>query len=702
MAKTQPNPANPDQPKGHTERLQFNHLIAKNPNYFGNFPEVKLPPVFPLSNDITFEELTCVGYNPELGVLEAVIHIKQPSGYLGDNCSPGSYEYIRFYVDAGSGFQDAGLVAINVHDLPNGTDCAKQANKPLSYAASVPYSPPNSEDCDDPVLPLVRAILSWQSIPTSPSFPVTWGNSLERHIQLKPGPTTILDIIEDLFEEGVLTINAKEKVAMVPSIPIPPPDPAPLTLAQLAELYRGKESQVPAHRFGFAEVQSALSIPAVSSEMVAGKIAEFAALKIDWSKVVAALEEKNADVAFEQLDCVGLEGAPGFERLVATFRIKQNAGYSGNLCAAGSFEYVAFWADWDNTCAFTYLGTVPVKVHDITRPAGEDLCYTAVLPLDLSGFRTGCTIPKIARVRAVLSWAAPPSTTDPNALNFWGNSVDTHVQIRPGAVSNPLNPKISILGGIPTSQIDSTTGFTVLNARFAGNNLLADSLGRACPFGSRIEVQGPEFPGYRYRIQVRDITSGGSWQTVTTPLMLTRGDGTTYISNPDPSGYFDYQQYTDNIENLLGNWDSGGDDLWEVKIDIADFFDNPVLGAIPDIHRVQLDNTAPEASVHIDSAGDCGKFGVGVTLDGHFVARDANFGSYSLETLPFAGPVLPGSGTTQTAAAPGDPWSLDTTGMKPCGYDIHLFVADRSIVNSSWGAHNTTPADTGFCLLANL
>jgi len=164
-------------------------------------------------------------------------------------------------VDTGSGFQDAGLVAINVHDLPNAEDCAKQANKPLSYAASVPYSPPNAEDCDDPVLPTVRAILSWQSIPTSPTFPITLGNSLDRHIQLKPGPTTIQDIIEDLFEGGILPGNVKDKIAAVPSIPIPPPDPSPLTLTQLAELYKGKEKQVPTHRFAFAEVQSALNAP---------------------------------------------------------------------------------------------------------------------------------------------------------------------------------------------------------------------------------------------------------------------------------------------------------------------------------------------------------------------------------------------------------------------------------------------------------
>lgn len=158
MAK--PNNPNAALPKGHAERAQFPKLIAKNPNYFGNFPEVKLPRVFQLANDTNFEELTCVGYNPAQGLLEAVVQIKQSSGYSGSDCTPGSFEYIRFFVDTGTGFVDAGLAAINVHDLPDDNDCAEQSEKPLSYSASIAYNPPNSEDCDDPVLPAVHAILS--------------------------------------------------------------------------------------------------------------------------------------------------------------------------------------------------------------------------------------------------------------------------------------------------------------------------------------------------------------------------------------------------------------------------------------------------------------------------------------------------------------------------------------------------------------
>jgi hypothetical protein len=693
----------PSAPKGHAERLQFPKLIAKNPNYFGNFPESKLPPIFPLSNDTAFEELTCVGYNPDLRVLEAVVQVKQATGYSGNDCTPGSFEYIRFFVDTGSGFVNAGVAAINVHDIPEASDCAQQPEKPLSYSASIAYAPPNSEDCDEAVLPTVRAILAWQTVPpdNDPNFNPVWGNHLDGNIQLAPGPFTIADLIEDIFEQGFKLPPLAAKYQAIANLPLPGPDPEALTLPELAELYgEGPAAKiVPTHRFGLPAVQQVLGSPIVSSEAVASKISEFAALKIDWAQVVGVIEKTSADTTFEQLDCLGLEGGAGFERLVATFRVKQQFGYSGNLCTAGSFEYVAFWADWDDSCQYTYLGTVPVRVHDIQRHLPEDLCYTAVLPVDLSNFNVGCETPKIGRVRAVLSWAVPPSATDPNALEAWGNLIDAHVQLRPNVSANPLNPKISILGGIPTSQIDSTTGFTTPFARFAGNNLLADDLGRACPFGGIVEAQGPEFPGYWYRIQVRDVSVGGSWQTVVTPLMLTRWDGTTYVSNP-VNGFFPYQQYVNNIENLLGNWSSSGDDLWEVKIEIlADSLGTPVPGAIADMHLIQLDNTAPVAQVDITTAGgDCGKFPVGTVLGGTFVARDINFGSFSLGTLPFSGPISPSSGSVQTPIA-GSSWSLDTSGMKSCGYVVEVDVADRSIVNSVWGAHNRATWTTGYCLI---
>jgi len=262
---------------------------------------------------------------------------------------------------------------------------------------------------------------------------------------------------------------------------------------------------------------------------------------------------------------------------------------------------------------------------------------------------------------------------------------------------------MSILGGIPTGSIGAD-GYTVTNARFAGNNLLADSLGRQCPFGGVVEIQGPEFYGYKYKIQVRPH-SGGSWQDVVTPLLLTRWDGTTYVSYPDPSNFFTYQQYQYNIENLLGEWQSSGDEVWDVKLQIADLSDNPVPGAVPDVHTIQLDNTAPYGNIQITSGGDCGQFDVGAVLSGTFVATDANFGSFSLSTLPYPSGITPSGGYSPTPAS-GSAWTLNTAGLVPCGYVIQLEVVDLSIVNSAWGSHNwavSPPSilSQGFCLLGS-
>ncbi len=689
------------------ERSSYQKLIAKNPNYFGNFGTSPLKAIKVIQNDTTYEQVTCLGYIPSTSILEAVVQIKQPTGYDGDSCTSGSHEYIRFYVDYGSGFEDLGVVAVNVHDVPNATDCAKAAEKPLSFAASVAFQP-KTNWCGVPVLPKVRAILSWQTVPpaNTPNYSPVWGNHLDAHIQIRPRPLIFKEIGLKVAGDAAKFIPPQE-IVVLENQPVPLPDPGPLDLAQLATLYAAPAAKgakaaaapvVPAHRFGFAEVQKVLAAPAVDSQQVASTIDKFTAAGLDWQAVLAALEGENANVTYEQLECLGLEGDPAAPRLVATLRIKQPSGYNGGLCTAGSQEYVAFWADWDDTCKFTYLNTVAIPVHDIGGIPPDGLVYSVVLPVNLGPYREPCDKPKIARIHAVLSWATPPSTTDPNALNYWGNFITTHVQIQPGTVSNPLYPTISILGGIPTGSIGGD-GYTVTNARFAGNNLLADSLGRRCPFGGVVEIQGPEFFGYKYRIQVRPL-SGGPWQSVVTALLLTRWDGTTYVSSPDSSGFFVYQEYANNIENLLGDWQTEGlpDEVWQVKLEVADMSDNPVPGAVPDMHNLQLDNTAPVAKVEIASGGDCGKFGVGDTLTGTFVATDANFGSFSLYTLPFPSGIAPGVGYSPTPAT-GSTWSLNTTGMQPCGYAIELEVADLSIVNSAWGAHNWASASQGFCLL---
>src|SRR5262245_35693330 len=87
-------------------RLEFKALLAGNPNYCGNLPSSGLKPVQVISGNTAYEQVTCVGYNPNLSLLEATVQIKLSGGYGGDLCFKGSTEFIRFYVDYGGGWQD--------------------------------------------------------------------------------------------------------------------------------------------------------------------------------------------------------------------------------------------------------------------------------------------------------------------------------------------------------------------------------------------------------------------------------------------------------------------------------------------------------------------------------------------------------------------------------------------------------------------
>src|SRR5262249_25707394 len=157
---------------------------------------------------------------------------------------------------------------------------------------------------------------------------------------------------------------------------------------------------VAAHRFGAHELSSIVNTGVFTQELLTSKAAEWAAAGLDLAAAVGALLKTSADVNFEELECLGLdEGIP--ERLVGTFRINRRLVSSGDLCHHGSTEYVAFWADWDNTCQYVYQGSVKVNVHDIPSIPKEGLCYSAILPVDLSKIRQSCKKPKIARIRAV-------------------------------------------------------------------------------------------------------------------------------------------------------------------------------------------------------------------------------------------------------------------------------------------------------------
>ncbi len=58
----------------------------------------------------------CVGYNPSTKQLRAVVYVKQAFGYGDGICSPGTVEYVRFYIDWNNdgNWQDVGMVSLSI------------------------------------------------------------------------------------------------------------------------------------------------------------------------------------------------------------------------------------------------------------------------------------------------------------------------------------------------------------------------------------------------------------------------------------------------------------------------------------------------------------------------------------------------------------------------------------------------------------
>ena len=693
------------------ERVSFKSLLLSNPNYFGNLADSKLKAVLPIAGNTNFESLGCVGYQPQQKQLEAVVYLYQPSGYGTDICGQGTPEYVRFYLSYdGVSWIDQGLTSFQAHNIPEGTEGSKR----LEYAVSLPINPIRKFCIANPLIQ-VRAILSWNNPPPAnqPGWTPIWGNVRDATILVEPRrfifPPEIFEIakakvppfLSDFIDLDT-PIETKSKV---------------LGAAELAIQY--KDADVPPSRFAFKELTAFASGKTNLSAEAFAKI--LPDVKLDPSIFEILFPPTDGNISYEELKCIGLD--PNHpDTLVGVIQVKKSAGYSGGPCTDGSREYVTFWGDFDGNGSFeTCLGTASVRVYDLANIPDQGVHYAVRLPVDLNQYRQACKKgPKVVRIRAILSWNSPAPCANPNHVPAWGNREETLINIAPSAGA-PAG-KIAILGGIPVSMIydagavvggELVEGLTTPSAVFATNNLPPDNPdgniltadGRPCPFAGRVSVQGAPLLGSSYKVEVIPV-GGGAPSDVVTNLTLVRSNGTTYtVSANVATGRFDYQDFNDNINGLLAQWDTTGDASWVVRLTTYNGSAGSVF-AVPtgtDSHVIQLDNTWPEVDLEITSgAGSCGKFSPGSVLAGTFVARDKYFSSYSLGVEPAVndpgeGIPSPSSGLVQTAVAPGDAWTLDTTGMKPCGYIIRVVATDRAIVNSQAVGHHSSDS-AGFCL----
>ena len=660
------------------ERTHFHFLIATNPNYFGNIPGSTIKPVKQFILDTSYEQITCLGYNPESQDMEATISIKKTTGYSGDLCTSGSLEYIRFYLDFhdGKGFIDQGSVAINVHNIPDQKDCDNQTIFPIKYTATLKKSTEYWCLCSKPVLPTLRAILSWGNMPEPdcPNWLPVWGNVVERDIQLKHENPDFL--ISKLHEISKFLNTAKQapglsvqKIGKLSGVDIvafnPQPEPP------LPELIKeAKKHKIPVDRFAYKTFHDIISDPYSPGSLANMKMLKEA--NIDTSSVIKKLgnivdpDADKANVEYEELECLGLDYNSG--SLVATFKIKKKFGYSGDLCTSGSKEYVAFWIKQNEVCSWQYLNTIQLNVHNLEM-TGDSLYYSVSLPLLDKFYSAGCQFPEVIKARAVLSWNKPPSTTNPAQLEYYGNRIDAHVQLKPE--NNIEGAFFTSIGGVDIGHIDDSSGLTKPGAFFPYTSF---PIPEGCAFGGMIVVKGLMMNG-KYRFRIKNQTTGAE-NYLTDPLWLTGTKNLppyTYYHqiSPDNNFYYDFQSPDQNIENILARFTPGTNDKLLVEMEIEGY------GTFSKV--IQMDNTIPDVRLEVNDEGDCTFYKKGDKITGHYYVFDEHIRNWNF----YSSWGSENNGTDNTYALPGNYFEIQTSvDANPCGA-ITLEAWDKTVVDSS-------------------
>ncbi len=746
-----------------SERTTFKNLILGNPNYFGTFTKLPGKVIKPLSGDTTFEELTCLGLNPGPGSLEAVINIKQHSGYGTDACGPGTTEYVRFFVHDATDWHDLGVSAIQVYDLAGPL--------PLSYSASVNFNETRKLCFTENILQ-VRAILSWEWEPTpgDPNFIPVWGNVVNARVQV--APLFLPEVpIADLVAQKAVSIDPGILKDVNVSQALPGFQPKPLGYSELKTLYANEK--VPGHRFGFSDAAKlfkgpiAKALPSLVTAPPGNVLGEAKAdvqptLSVnllagdELAAILAGLAATSGDTTFEQLTCAGYN--PQTRALEAVIQVKQANGFSGGLCTPGSTEYVAFYAFFGGV--WNSLGTAQVQVHDLT-------VATPANPISYAVFRisnlTSMPCASLAGVplRAILSWQTPP--VGPDFIPVWGNVLDTHVQPQVAAIGGE-ELRLMRIGRVTISGIGNATGLA------NPTGVAGDCAGDDSPFGGETIGEGDFIP----KIDVFDHSSGmvlpgakpliyQAWVTPSggSPSQLTNSFGIELFppsamfpvfmlqSVTPPPGpvlggvpgtkYYTYMESDLQAVNprTLAVFEAGGLAEGNYTLEIrgfkwngADYLAIPpqsktihVYNGYPHMELsaggIPVQEFRPEVNITLTSpSGDCGDVKVGDTIKGSYNVVDNFFSVVTVALVPITvGGILQPENAVVLSNANSGPsavvydgsntfgtggtFTLSTAGMTPCGYTILLQAWDRALVSGSCTGHYNDMG-VGFCLRAPL
>ena len=675
-------------------RANFNALKLKSDFITADLSAIKLPQDFTaelqaIQQNTQYEELVCVSYRPENHAINATVKIKQNTGYGGSECGPGSYEYVRFYVDydRNGTWVDEGVANFNAHDLGFDDD--------LCYNVSMQITPDKRRCCDKkPVLPRVRAILSWNTVPppNTPNWNPFWGNALETNIQIEPlhGLLCALDDLD--LVPNFNTVNTALNLT------VPKALKKNFSIKESLEFIQ--KNKVEASRFTFptfikkiqASTLTPIDLKAYPSE-----------LKLDYSSIVDFLLKPKFNTTYEELTCVALNRS--METLHGTVRIKRAAGYSGNLCQDGSKEHIAFYMDFGS--GWEYMGNSSVTVHNIPQIPNDGLDYNVVLPVDLDSKKKEWCESGKAKLKGILSWNVAPPANQPNYVSHWGDWEQCDVEIKslPKDTTDQLSLNIETLGSMHVDDINQTTGLADgLNA--LGLGFVADQ----SPFDGTINFTGSLINGGGTNLEYRFVVfppSSGSFPIknhVTAEKIGFTGPETLI---PDVDGWMPFTKFVGNFLGFFKPTDSG---LHTVEIQVRNAVSNVIIPT-GNVINFMVHKQGPVVDVEITSGtGNCGSFAPGDIIQGTYsiVTDYPRVMSFNVTPHPESNPgVISIDGVAVSSlsypaslVAPGRSgvWQLATNTMPQCGYNIRLTGHDRTIMHSK--NINRHSADIeGFCLI---
>jgi len=693
---------------------------------------------FPKLAGITnWEELECLGYNPELSQIEAVVNIKQNSGYSGNLCSNGSPEFVRFFIDYndGNGFEDLGLSsfrAYNISDEPPGPQ------HPISYLVNKKINvAKNKKFCSKEVLVTLRAVLSWNAIPSNnPNEVPVYGNVLETEAILKPIKFLIPNF-PPFFEKPDLDVEAPDIPDLIDGpiidLPVSPitlpvlPQPKPVDVKEFIK--KNMANGISSSRT-VSQVM-AMALPSSNTDILNQfQQFDFGEMGIDIDDLVQGLNSKDFNVGYEEIVSVGLN--PAQDVLGAIINIKNPFGYGGNLCSNGSLEYVSFYADFNNNGTFErYLGTTSVQVNDINSIPDEGLMYAVYLKTDLSKYLKECGKPQVVRLRAILSWATPPAPNNAEQQVNWGNRMDTLVQLRPRKANQ--TSIIYSIGNVAIDEIDETTGLAFSgnsgrgnNRPWAGNIIIEGGIDNSGAPGTtkyRVEYSqnGVDFYPVTLKQQIRTIDFSNPFNPFTTHTLANENGWFPYLANHNAANLVTIE------DQLLAVWPSHAfEGTYYIRVSYTkdDPIANPASIQHSNVFKIRLDNkrfnvdntpnNTIDAQFDVDmkvDGGVCKVYKQGDQITGNVKVKDAYYGGYNLSVQPATqiidanglityapSAILNNAAITETGPL-NDVFTVDTAKLNKCGYTLRLRGYERTILNSNVGHFPFADKYVGFSVV---